>query len=51
VLSVIGADLVAIGIGLVLPRTAVILYCVVAVALVVPFREVSRLVSGRPHRA
>jgi uncharacterized membrane protein len=38
---------VAIGIGLLLPRLAVALYCLLGIFLVVPFREVGRLVLGR----
>jgi TMEM175 potassium channel family protein len=37
----------AILIGLVLPEVAVVLYCGIAVYLIVPFREVARLLSRR----
>jgi uncharacterized membrane protein len=42
-LPVVIGYLLAIGVGLVLPRLAVALYFGVAVFLVVPFREVARL--------
>jgi hypothetical protein len=39
---------IAILVGLVLPKVAVALYFGIAVYLVVPFREVARLVFRRP---
>ena len=38
---------IAILIGLVLPEVAVVLYCAIAVYLIVPFREVARLLRWR----
>ncbi len=38
---------IAILIGLVLPEVAVVLYCGIAVYLIVPFREVARLLPRR----
>jgi uncharacterized membrane protein len=46
-LPVVIGYLLAIGVGLVLPRLAVALYFGVAVFLVVPFREVARLLLRR----
>jgi hypothetical protein len=39
--------LLAIGAGLAAPRFAVSLYCIIAIYLVVPFREVGRLLFWR----
>ena len=44
---VIGSVL-AILIGIAAPKTAVVLYLAIAVYLVVPFRDVRRLLFGRP---
>ena len=38
---------IAILIGLVLPEEAVVLYCAIAVYLIVPLREFARLLSRR----
>lgn len=38
------SDVVAIGVGIVLPTVAVLFYFGIAVHLVVPFRDVARLV-------
>jgi uncharacterized membrane protein len=46
-LPVLIAYVIAIVIGLVLPEVAVALYCGIAVYLIVPFREVARLLSRR----
>jgi hypothetical protein len=46
-LPVVVAYGIAILIGLVLPRVAVGLYCVPAIFLVVPFRELRRLLFNR----
>jgi uncharacterized membrane protein len=44
---VLSGYLIAIVVGLVAPTGAVVLYLAVAVFLVVPFRDVRRLLSGR----
>jgi TMEM175 potassium channel family protein len=46
-LPVLIAYVIAILIGLVLPTAAVVLYCGIAVYLIVPFRHVARLLSRR----
>ena len=46
-LPVVIGYVVAILIGLVLPEVAVVLYCGIAVYLIVPFRKVARLLSQR----
>jgi uncharacterized membrane protein len=46
-LSVVIGYLIAILIGLFLPEVAVVLYCGIAVYLIVPFREVARLLPRR----
>jgi TMEM175 potassium channel family protein len=48
ILPVVGGYLVAIGIGVALPRLAVGLYCALGIFLVVPFREVGQLLFRRP---
>jgi uncharacterized membrane protein len=40
--------LVAVGVGCLLPRVAVALYCAIAVYLIVPFKELARLLFHRP---
>ncbi len=47
-LPVVIGYVIAILIGLVLPEVAVVLYCGIAVYLIVPFREVTRLLFRRP---
>ena len=47
-LPVVTGYVIAIIIGLVLPEVAVALYCGIAVYLIVPFREVTRLLFRRP---
>jgi uncharacterized membrane protein len=47
-LPAIGGYLIAIVVGLFLPRAAVGLYCVLSIYLVVPFRTVARLLFPRP---
>ncbi len=46
-LPVVIGYVIAILIGLVLPEVAVVLYCAIAVYLIVPFREVARLLPRR----
>ena len=46
-LPVVIGYVIAILIGLVLPEVAVVLYCGIAVYLIVPFREVARLLPRR----
>ena len=46
-LPVVIEYLIAILIGLVLPEVAMVLYCVIAVYLIVPFRQVARLLFRR----
>ncbi len=46
-LPVVTGYVIAILIGLVLPEVAVVLYCGIAVYLIVPFREVARLLPRR----
>ena len=46
-LPVVIGYVIAILIGLVLPEAAVVLYCGIAVYLIVPFREVARLLPRR----
>src|SRR5208282_2340380 len=46
-LPVVIGYVTAILIGLVLPEVAVVLYCAIAVYLIVPFREVARLLPRR----
>ena len=46
-LPVVAAYLVAILVGIALPAVAVALYCVLALYLVVPFRELGRLLLSR----
>ena len=48
ILPVLGVYVLAILIGLAVPRVAVALYFALAVFLVVPFRDVRRLISRRP---
>ena len=47
ILPVVGGYVIAILVGLVAPRVAVGVYCVIGIYLVVPFREVHRLLFGR----
>ena len=47
-LPVVIGYVIAILIGLVLPEVAVVLYCGIAVYLIVPFREFARLLSRHP---
>ncbi len=46
-LPVVIGYVIAILIGLVLPEVAVVLYCAIAVYLIVPFRHVARLLARR----
>jgi uncharacterized membrane protein len=46
-LPIVAGYSVAILVGLVWPAVAVVFYCVIGVVLVVPFREVWQLLSGR----
>jgi hypothetical protein len=46
-LPVVIGYVIAIIIGLVLPEVAVVLYCAIAVYLIVPFRDVARLLFRR----
>jgi uncharacterized membrane protein len=48
-LPVVAGYVVAIGIGIAFPVVAVILYCLVAVVLVVPFRELTRVFLRPRH--
>jgi hypothetical protein len=43
----LGFYAVAIGIGLLLPRAAVVLYLVIALFLLIPFREIARWMRHR----
>ena len=47
ILPVVGGYVIAILVGLVAPRVAVGVYCVIGIYLVVPFREVHRLLFRR----
>ena len=48
ILPILLAYVVAIGVGLVFPSFAVAIFCAIAIYLVVPFRELTNLLMGRP---